>query len=333
MKSLCTPDKRLFSIFLLLYLLLSIYLIYTIPFSRVEEDILSGGAKLTELLISNIYTLYPSKVAIRIPFLLISLLSIALILEISKIYLEREEYYLLATLIFIYTPGFFVSSILVNSATIPIFLTLILIYGYLKGSNILKVISLVLLFFTESAQVSIYIAVVAISISKREWFLLVLALTLFLLKSIYLIEGVPKGHLKTLLGIYAVSLSPFYFLAILYSVYRVSRYEDKPIIWYITLSAVTLSIALSIRQKIVVTDFTPFIVVSAPLVIMVFKKSVSIRLPIFRRKYYILCKTVLSVLLLETSLIALDYPIYSIFKKDINIIDKRIYKSNFIEKK
>jgi len=51
-----------------------------------------------------------------------------------------------------------------------------------------------------------------------------------------------------------------------------------------------ISIALSIRQKIVVTDFTPFIVVSAPLVIMVFKKSVSIRLPIFRRKYYIYVK-------------------------------------------
>ncbi|NPA27428.1 MAG: hypothetical protein GXN91_00030, partial [Epsilonproteobacteria bacterium] len=185
------------------------------------------------------------------------------------------------------------------------------------------------------AQFALYLAVAIYGYFNRRWYWLGVGMGLLVLSIFnanYPIEGVPRGHLQTLLGIYAVTFSPFYFLAIVYALYRGAK-GKKDIIWYIAIVALFVSILLSIRQKVVVIDFTPFLIISTPLVIEIFRGSVAIRLPQFRKRYYLLCQIVLIVLLLETLLIAVDYPIYKNFGKDLKIIDKSIYISSLELKK
>jgi hypothetical protein len=255
--------------------------------------------------------------------------------KISEFFIKREEFLYLALFIFLITPGFFVSTIIVNYATISIFLALLLVYSFLKENNILTITILVLLFFTKSAHFSIYIAISIYSFLNSRWRLFSLSIILLILSLInanYPINGIPKGHLQTLLGTYAVTFSPFYFLSIIYILYRGWLDKSKNIVWYIAFVAFSISLLLSIRQKVNVTDFTPFLIPITPLVIYSFQKALLIRLPSFRKNYYRLCKIVVIVLLLETFLIAIDYSVYKLINRDLKIIDKSIYKTKILTK-
>jgi len=238
-------------------------------------------------------------------------------------------------LIYILIPGVFVSTIVINWATIPIFLSLLFVVATIKENKLVQAIALVLLFFTHTALFVFYIAIFLYSYKRKIIWLMILSLILFILSTYfqkYDLGGVPKGHLLQLLGIYAVTLSPFFFIALVYSLYRVGKDKQADILWYISTTAFIVSLLLSIRQKILVIDFTPFIVIATPLSVKVFKNSLAIRLKEFRSKYYLLCKIVIFVLLLETLVVALNYPIYRYFSKKIYFIDTSIYKISDIVK-
>ncbi len=159
--------------------------------------------------------------------------------------------------------------------------------------------------------------------------LILLTVLLFIIIAVeakYGVDGVPKGHLVELIGIYAAIFSPLLFITIIYSLYKVSIDKDRDLVWYISLVAFVVSLILSIRQKIKVTDFAPYLTIVLPLVIVSFRSSIVVRLPQFRKNYYTICKIVLVVLLLETLIITFHYPLYKLYPSSSLLLDSRIYE-------
>ncbi len=325
----CGFSKKGFYGFLFFYIITLLWLLFSTPFTVAEANLLfNTHFNLSTVLAQFFYKTLGDSVFIRIPFFLLSLASFFLFLEIAKSYFRDSNYIYFTLFLYIVTPGIFVSSVIVNYATIPIFLSLLFIYAHNRNIKSLQILSLVLLFFTNTAAFALYFAVAIYSYSKKEWWLTIISSALFLLSSVnetYPIDGIPKGHLLQLFGIYGAVLSPLFFIVALYTVYRIAIKKERDLLWYIT--AVTLAIAtvLSIRQKIKITDFTPYFVIITPLIVSVYKDTVTVRLKRFRKIYTKACAAVVAVLLLETSAIVLHYPIYKLINKKIWLINTEIY--------
>lgn len=333
----CKIDNRTFLYILFIYFVIAIWILTVTPFTPQEADVLYNNHNfLSTYLVKLISIFSKNHIVLRVPFFIISILSLYLFNKILKVYFKDSQYRYLTLLIYILTPGVFLSFVIVNYATITIFLTLLFIYAYLKDNKLIQTISLVLLLFTNTAQFALYLALILYSFRKKDWFLASVSTILFILTSLiasYPIDGIPKGHLVALFGIYGVTLSPLLFIIIIYSLYRVAIKGDKDLIWYITMTVFVISLLLSIRQKIKVIDFTPYIVIAVPIVVNIFRNSISIRLEQFRKFYIKVCISVFIVLLLETLLIVLNYPIYKYTGKQLYLIDKNIYNMhNSVEK-
>ena len=333
----CKIDNRTFLYILLIYFATAVWLLTTTPFTPQEADVLYNKHNfLSTNLVNLVSQLSNNPTLLRAPFFIISTLSLYLFNEILKEYFNDSQYRYLSLMIYVLIPGVFLSFVIVNYATITIFLTLLFIYAYKKENKFIQTVVLVLLLFTNTAQFAFYLALILYSFRQKDWFLASISTTLFILTSViesYPIDGIPKGHLMALFGIYGVTLSPLLFITIIYSLYRVAVKGDKDLIWYITMTVFVISLLLSIRQKIKVIDFTPYIVIAVPIVVNIFRNSISIRLEQFRNFYIKVCISVLFVLLLETLLIVLNYPIYKYTGKQLYLIDKNIYNiHNSVEK-
>ena len=327
----CKLSRKFLQYFLIAYLLLITILMWVTPLSYSEADILySTDFTLEKVIVNSIYQFTHNHFLLRMPFFIISIISLYFYIRILDSYFQRwDSYYNLSIFVYLLTPGVFLSFIIINYATIPIFLTLMFIYAYKRENILLEILSLVLLFFTHSAQFVVYVAVAIYSYKDKKWWLLILSLILIIFSSLaskYSIGGVPKGHLVQLIGIYAAIFSPLLFIATIYALYKSAISKKRDLLATIAITAFTLSILLSIRQKIKITDFSVFFIIATPLVIQQFKNSIEVRLKEFRRGYYFVCKIIVLVLLLETSIIILHYPIYKLSPNKSWLIDNSIYQ-------
>ena len=315
---------------LVVYILTTLYLLLFTPLTTSEANIIySSKFTLTNSILNFLMQFSSNKIVLRFPFFVLSILSISLFYLYLKSYFKKVEDVKLSLFIFILTPGFFVSNIIINWATIPILLTILLLFSVKYKNRLTIVLIIMLLFFTNTASFVVYIALfLYLFFKKRDYLiqiLLIVAIFLYFYFNRFYIGGVPSGHFLKLMGIYAVTFSPFYFLAILYAIYRLYKDKDIDLLWYISIVSFILSIIFSIRQKILVTDFTPFFIISSLLVVKVFKNSMLIRLKEYRKKYIFLCKSVIFMLLLETLIVVLNYPIYIFIGIKLFIIDTNIY--------
>jgi len=225
----CKVSKKAIINLLAIYFFTQLLLLATTPFTYSEANILFRENLTIDWLIeSSIFRYTESVLMLRLPYFIISLGIFYLLLEIIKEYFkEFSSYYNLTIVIFLITPGIFLSFILVNHATIPIFLTLLFIFSYKRDLKIAIIISLVLLFFTHTAQFVLYLAVALYSYKDKRWSIVILSLALVLFVSIeskYAIDGIPKGHLLQLFGIYAAIFSPLLFIANLYAIFKNNNY-------------------------------------------------------------------------------------------------------------
>ncbi len=327
----CSISKRWIILFIIFYFFLVSFLIYFTPLSYSEANILySNDITIESIIAKFIYKLTNNIIYIRFIFFLASIISLYIFSKIIKKYfITWDKYYNLSLFVYIFVPGIFLSFILINYATFPILLTLLLIYAYEKDIKILIITSLVLLLFTHSAQFVIYIALIITSFKDKRIWVLVLSLVLLIISSFissYSIGGVPRGHLLQLFGIYSAIFSPLLFLFIIYTVYKMAIQKDRDLLMNIIISSFLLSIILSIRQQIKITDFSVFLVIAIPLSILIFKNGIEVRLKEFRRTYYLVCNIILINILIETIAITIHYPLYKYFSKKVWLIDYNIYK-------
>ena len=124
------------------------------------------------------------------------------------------------------------------------------------------------------------------------------------------IGGKPKGYFLDTFSIYATIFSPVLFLYFFYSIYRVGIKHEKDLFWYISATALGMSLLFSLRQKIAIEDFAPFIVIAIPVMLKLFMHSVRVRLSEFRKVHYNFAIISLTVLLLNFLILISNKSLY-----------------------
>ena len=86
--------------------------------------------------------------------------------------------------------------------------------------------------------------------------------------------------------------------------------HEKDMYWYIAISSLGLSLIFSLRQKIDIEDFAPFVVIAIPIMVKLFMHSLRVRLKEFRQFHYIIASVSLFVLVANFALFSLNKYIY-----------------------
>ncbi|WP_228263635.1 glycosyltransferase family 39 protein [Aliarcobacter cibarius] len=272
----------------------------------VNESVLS--------IITNIstYIFGQNDLALRGPFVIFYVLSSFLMYKITKNYFKYEKDRFINIVIFMILPGVLSASLLVNTAIIVIFFTLIYIYYYQTYQKHLYVI-LPFLLLVDNSFAILFLSLFFFSFKTKDRLLLYLSVTLFFL-SLYIYgfstDGKPKGFLIDTVGIYSAIFSPVLFLYFLYAIYKVAFSKDTNLVWYISFTALILSIIISFRQRVYIEDFAPFVVIFLPMMLKMFLNAYRVRLKEFRKAYNILVILIIFMLFINVFLTFINKPLY-----------------------
>ncbi|EGK7562666.1 hypothetical protein IO476_001724 [Campylobacter coli] len=227
---------------------------------------------------------------LRIPILFFHFLSCILLYILALKYTKTHFDSFLSLLLFVLLPGTVASALLVNEASIVIFLTLAILCAYEYEKRWIFYPLLILTLFVDKSFNILFLTFFFFGIYKRNSFLLTLALVLFGLSiSFYGFDtgGRPRGYFLDTLGIFAACFSPLVFIYFFYVVYRLTFKEQKSLLWFLMSVTFIFCSLLSLRQKLYLEDFLPFCVICTPLLIKTLMASYRVRLPQFRLRYKI----------------------------------------------
>ena len=299
---------------LLIHILVLIFLIDSLSISFREATIYFDQGINTLSIITNISTAIfgQNDYALRVPFILFYAGSAVLLYLLTDDYFKSERDRLISISIFMLLPGVNSAALLVNESIIVIFGTLLYLYLYkLKEKEYYFL--LILFLFIDNSFAILFLALFFYSLRKKDNTLLVVSLTLFGLSMTFYgfsVHGAPKGYLLDTFAIYATIFSPVLFLYFFYSLYRIGIKWDKELYWYISMTALAVSLVFSLRQKIAIDDFAPFVVIAIPLMVRLFIHSLRVRLKEFRTMHYLLFRISIGVLLVSFLFLVFNKTLY-----------------------
>jgi hypothetical protein len=287
-------SKKIFYPLFLFYAIAIVYLAYSSPISPHEAKVFYTDTTIVNMLMHAGRTLltapvFGSFLGIRIFFILIGLLTIPLYCYMTGIYLKRENDRYMATAIYMLLPGIITATSLANISVLVLPVVLLFIIAYQQKWIYGEAVLMLLLFVIHDASVIFFVSVFIYALVRKEIPLMLLS-GFFLVLSFVTLHGVeiggrPSGHFADLFGLYAALFSPLLFIYFFYTMYRIFLREEKNILWYISFIALLSSLILSVRQRVNVTDFAPYVVISVVLMLDTFYKSFRIRLPRYRGWY------------------------------------------------
>jgi hypothetical protein len=312
--------ERLF--LLLILLICSALLTYGAQSISISYDeaytFFNGNDLVHYLAVYSTQLLGQSDFALRLPFMLLHLVSIILLYKIGKLFLKKRIDRIVSVAIYAFLPGVNGVALLVNSGIVVIFFSLLFTYLYLKEWKVASHIVLIICLFVDNSFAIFYIALFVYALMKRKTDLLIVTLILFS-ASMYLYGfdtgGKPRGYFIDTLGVYAIVFSPLLFLYFVYAMYRILIKEEKNLLWYISFFSLVVSLLLSLRQKLLLEDFAPFVVLSVPLMVKVFFNSYRVRLPAFRKLHTFFFVLVLITLFTNTMLSFFNKPLYALMNE------------------
>jgi hypothetical protein len=254
-----------------------------------------------------------TNIGIRAPFVFFYVLSILLAYILTQDYFKKDIDRLISIGIFILLPGMNSAALLVDVSIIVVFCILLYLYLFkLYGKE--YYLLLLLFLFIDNSFAILYFALFLYSFQKRDKILLIVSFCLFF-TSLYMygffIGGHPKGYFLDTFAIYASIFSPIVFLYFFYTLYRVVTKGQKDLYWYIAFTSMVLSLLLSLRQRIDIADFAPYLVIAVPLMVKTFLHSYRIRLRMFRTNHKLFANIMLVVLLLNTVVLLFNKPLYA----------------------
>lgn len=265
--------------------------------------------------------------ALRVPFVIFYTGSVILMYLLTDSYFRLQRDRLISIMIFMLLPGINSAALLVNESIIVVFCTLLYLYLY-KLREKEYYILLVLFLFIDNSFAILFLALFFYSLNKKDNILLVVSLVLFgISMSMYgfSVNGSPKGYFLDTFAIYATIFSPVLFLYFFYALYRTGIKREKDLYWYIAMTALGLSLVFSLRQKIAIDDFAPFVVIAIPIMVKLFIHSLRIRLKEFRTFHYILLRITLGVLILSFVLFIFNKAFYVFIKNPTSHIAHEHY--------
>ncbi len=302
-------SRKNFSLLLFVYVIAVVYLAYTTPISPHEANLFFNEENIVSLLMHGGKLLLDESffgpfLGIRIFFLLFGFASIFLYYRISWIYLEKEKDRHLATVIYMLLPGIITALTLANISILIIPLVLLFLLAYDRKWVWAQALLMLLLFMLHNASVIFFISIFIYALMRREVVLATLA-GVFLILSTITVRGVeiggrPSGYFADVFGLYAALFSPLLFIYFFYTMYRILLREEKSILWYISSVALLASLVLSVRQRVVMTDFAPYVVISIVLMLDTFNRSLRIRLPEYQKWYRMGFSAVMLILIMSS---------------------------------
>ena len=291
------------ALFILIDTLLLFYGASTLSISYKEAVIFYNQHNFIHYLVRFSTSLFgQNDYALRLPFILFHLGNILLIYKISKKYLSREVDQMLSVATFMLLPGIVGSALLVNASGVAVFFTLLFIWFFMNGYRVAYMLLLPLLLGVDNSFMVLYLGIFTYGVYIRDKTLALYCGVLFLLAlGIYgfPMHGKPKGYIIDTLISYSLIFSPLVFLYFFYALYRILMKESKDIVWFISFTALLFSILISYRQRILIDDFAPYVVVSVPLMVKMFMTSYRVRLPENRRGHRVLFMIVFAILFMN----------------------------------
>jgi 4-amino-4-deoxy-L-arabinose transferase-like glycosyltransferase len=261
---------------------------------------------------SSIYLFGQNDIALRLPFIIFYILSVLLMYKLTENYFKYEKDRFISIIIFMILPGVLSASLLVNSAIIVTFFTLLYLYIY-KTTNKHSYFLLVLVLFIDNSFAILFLALFFYSLKEKDNRLIYVSLILFTI-SMYIYgfdtEGKPRGFLVDTFAIYASIFSPLLFIYFFYSIYRAGIKDERTLTWYISATALCISLLFSFRQRVYIEDFAPYVVISLPFMLKSFFHSYRVRLKEFRRNHKIAVVLVLIMLLMNVTFTIINKPLY-----------------------
>lgn len=251
-------------------------------------------------------------IALRLPFLCFYFFSVILLYVNTKNYFKYQVDRAISTIIFMFLPGVLSASLLVNSAIVVTFCTLLYIYYYQK-TNKHNYFFLIVFLFVDNSFAILFLAIFFYSMSKRDNLMVYISLVLFgLSMGIFGFDssGKPKGFFADTFAIYASIFSPFLFLYFFYSMYRLGVKNQRSFVWYISVTALIFSFIFSFRQQIYIEDYAPFVIIAIPLMVRLFFHSYRVRLSEFRKIHNFFALLVLITLSLNIVITIFNKPLY-----------------------
>ena len=320
-----------------LYVCAVLYLSVTTPISPHEAKIFYTSSNFIAILMHWGDGLLGGFVGLRFFFILSGFLTIALFYELSRRYFPKREDAYLATILFMFLPGILTATTLVNVAIFVLPLVLFFVLMYERQSFLTLPFVMLALFFIHEASIIFFVALLFYALVHKDKKLGIFSAA-FLIAFVYLAKGIeiggrPSGHFVEIFGLYATVFSPLLFLYFFYAMYRILLREKKTLLWYISFTAFSFSLLLSIRQRVYITDFAPYVMISIPLMLDLFHHSVRVRLLQFQKWYKRGFYAVMVSLFLSVSLIVFHQLSYRVMHQSDKHFAKRIYKPYLLAQK
>jgi len=253
-----------------------------------------------------------TNIALRLPFIFIYISSVIIAYLLTDDYFSKPSDRLISIIIFMLLPGLNSAALLIDNSIIVVFCILLYLYLFkLYGKE--YYILLVLFLFIDNSFAILFLALFFYALKKKDNILLVVSLILFgISMQMYGFEigGLPRGYFIDTFGIYASIFSPILFLFFFYTLYRVSIKGEKDMYWYIASTSLGLSLLFSLRQRIDISDFAPFVIIAIPLMVKTFLHSFRVRLKIFRKNHYRFANIMLGVLIINFIILLFNKPLY-----------------------
>lgn len=265
------------------------YLATTTPISPHEAKILYTSHDIVGILMRWGESLDAGFIGLRVFFLFFGFLTIGLFYELSRRHFKKSEDVYLSTFIFMFLPGILTATTLANVSIIVLPFVLLFVLLYEKGYYLLLPLIMLALFFIHEASVIFFVSLLIYAVMNKDKKLFIFSLA-FLLSFVYLAKGIdiggrPSGHFAEIFGLYATVFSPLLFLYFFYAMYRILLREKKTLIWYISFTALAFSLLISIRQRVHIADFAPYVMIAIVLMLDAFNRTIRVRLPQFQKWY------------------------------------------------
>ncbi|RUM61137.1 MAG: hypothetical protein DSZ03_08995 [Sulfurimonas sp.] len=251
--------------------------------------------------------------ALRLPMIVMHLLSVILLFKISEKYLYYDRDRLWLVLIYMLLPGVSSAALIVDPTGMVIFALFFYMYVH-HFHRTYEYLLLPLLLFVDQSIAFLYLGLIFFEYANRSYrkmallvVLLILAFTIHPLE----VSGVPSGHFLDTLGVYAAIFSPIVFIYLFYILYRAYMKEYHDISWYLAANALVISLLLSFRQRIEVQIFAPYLMVILPLAVQTFFHSYRVRLKEFRGRYRTVFVLSFILLVLNTLVVFFNKEIYA----------------------
>jgi hypothetical protein len=272
-----------------------------------------GGVTPASFAAHLLHGLFPGTAGLRLFSLGLGIIDFFLFSILLDDYFERPEDRRFSLVVFLLLPGVIASTVLLNDAIFALNSVLMFLVGYRRGILPLQIIGMVLLLPTDTAAFAFYLAVAWYSYRNRQRTLMLAAIGMTVVAMVaghYDFSGKPRGHFLELLGVYAALFSPLFFIYYFYALYRVALEGPRDLYWTIGFVSLVLSLILSIRQQILIVDFSPYLLVATMIPIAVYFRSLRVRMRRFQRPYRLLGAMVTSTIFLSAALVFAHRPLY-----------------------